>query len=345
MFFEKNGGLILYEQLMSRKVETMKIFTQEALETITNNFATVIGHGGQGKVYKGILEDTREVAVKKCIIVDDEKLKEEFINEMIILSQINHKNVVRLLGCCLQLDVPMLVYEYIPRGTLNSFLHGNQLPISLESRLQICTDSAKALAHLHSETVRPILHGDVKSANILLDSNCMAKVSDFGTSRFLSMDETQFATYVKGTFGYLDPEFLQHQRLTEKSDVYSFGVVILELITRKKAVYTDENDERKCLYHLFLSAMRENKAEEMFDQDIATEENMELLVKVSKLAEKCLRPTGAERPTMAEVTEQLKGFKTVLQAIQGCDGVTEFFTVSMRPLHDADSAALLYSQS
>lgn len=343
MFFKKNGGIILYEQLVSRKVETMKIFTEEELATITNHFATVIGRGGQGKVYKGLLEDSREVAVKKCIVVDDEKVKEEFMNEMIILSQINHKNVVRLLGCCLELDVPMLVYEFIPQGTVNSFLHGNQLPISLETRLQICTDSAKALAHLHSETVRPILHGDVKSANILLDSNHMAKVSDFGTSRFLSMDETQFATYVKGTFGYLDPEFLQNQRLTEKSDVYSFGVVILELITRKKAVYVDENNDRKCLYQLFLSAMRDNTAEEMFDQDIATEENLELLVKVSKLAEKCLRPSGEERPMMTEVAEKLKGFRTVLQAIRDSDPPSEFFTVSTRPFHDADSAALLNS--
>ena len=108
-FFEKNGGIILYEQLVSRKVETMKIFPKEQLDKITNNFATVIGHGGQGMVYKGVLEDGREVAVKKCIVVGDEGKKEEFMNEMIILSKINHKNVVSLKGCCLELDVPMLV--------------------------------------------------------------------------------------------------------------------------------------------------------------------------------------------------------------------------------------------
>ncbi|KAJ4775395.1 Wall-associated kinase family protein [Rhynchospora pubera] len=310
MFFKKNKGIILFEQLVSRKVETMKIFTEEELARITNHFAMVIGRGGQGKVYKGILEDYREVAVKK--------------------------------------SVPMLVYEFIPNGTLNSFLHESQLPISLETRLQICTESAKALAYLHFETARPILHGDVKSANILLDRNYMAKVSDFGTSKFLSLDGTQFATFVQGTFGYLDPEFMQSSRLTEKSDVYSFGVVILELITRKKAVYWDGNNERMCLAQLFVSAMRQNDARStMFDQNIATEENLEVLVGVSELAEKCLRLSGEERPTMTEVVEQLKQFMAMLRATQETSAKpnefftvisvepTEYFTVSASPSGDA----------
>ncbi|KAJ4776479.1 Wall-associated kinase family protein [Rhynchospora pubera] len=348
MFFKKNKGIILFEQLVSRKVETMKIFTEEELARITNHFAMVIGRGGQGKVYKGILEDYREVAVKKSISLDDERKKEEFVNEMIILSQINHKNIVRLLGCCLEVGVPMLVYEFIPNGTLNSFLHESQLPISLETRLQICTESAKALAYLHSETARPILHGDVKSANILLDRNYMAKVSDFGTSKFLSLDGTQFATFVQGTFGYLDPEFMQSSRLTEKSDVYSFGVVILELITRKKAVYWDGNNERMCLAQLFVSAMRQNDARStMLDQNIATEENLEVLVGVSELAEKCLRLSGEERPTMTEVVEQLKQFMSMLRATQETSAKpnefftvisvepTEYFTVSASPSGDA----------
>ncbi|KAJ4806261.1 Wall-associated kinase family protein [Rhynchospora pubera] len=307
----------------------MKIFTEEELASITNHFAMVIGRGGQGKVYKGILEDYREVAVKKSISLDDERKKEEFVNEMIILSQINHKNIVRLMGCCLEVGAPMLVYEFIPNGTLNSFLHESQLPISLETRLQICTESAKALAYLHFETARPILHGDVKSANILLDRNYMAKVSDFGTSKFLSLDGTQFATFVQGTFGYLDPEFMQSSRLTEKSDVYSFGVVILELITRKKAVYWDGNNERKCLAQLFVSAMRQKDARStMFDQNIATEENLEVLVGVSELAEKCLRLSGEERPTMTEVVEQLKQFMAMLRATQETSAKpNEFFTV------------------
>ncbi|KAF3335169.1 Wall-associated receptor kinase 2 [Carex littledalei] len=340
-FFKKNGGLILYEQLASRKVETMKVFTEEELEKITNNFDTVIGRGGQGMVYKGLLEDNREVAVKKCIVVGDEKMKEEFMNEMIILSQINHRNVVRLMGCCLELDVPMLVYEYIPKGTLKKYLHGNQVHIPLETRLQICTDAAKVLAHLHSETVQPILHGDIKSENILLDNNYMAKVSDFGISRFLSMDKTQIATFVKGTIGYLDPEFMQCRRLTAKSDVYSFGVVILELITRKGVMYRDGDDEQeKSLPYEFLSAMRQNRAEDLFDQNIATEENLKLLVKkVAKIAEKCLRPTGEERPTMTEVAEQLKGLRTALQAMRY--EASEFYTGSPRPFPDSDSAPLL----
>ncbi|XP_078161792.1 wall-associated receptor kinase 2-like [Carex rostrata] len=201
--FKRSEGLILFEQLASRKVDMMNFFRVEELKKITENFSRVIGQGGQGMVYKGRLEDNREVAVKRCI-VDNEKIKEGFINELVILSQINHKNIVRLVGCCLQQqDVPMLVYEYIPQGTLSSFLHENQSDISLEIRLKICIDSAKALDHLHSDTVQPILHGDVKSTNILLDNNYLAKVSDFGISRFLSMDMTQVTDNPRGTLGYI----------------------------------------------------------------------------------------------------------------------------------------------
>ncbi|XP_078161791.1 wall-associated receptor kinase 2-like [Carex rostrata] len=319
--FKRNEGLILYEQLAKRKVETMNFFTEEELETITENFAMVIGHGGQGMVYKGCLEDNREVAVKKCI-VDNEMIKEGFINELVILSQINHNNIVRLLGCCLQRDVPMLVYEYIPYGTLSSFLHEKQSDISLEIRLQICTHSAKALAHLHSETVQQILHGDVKSTNILLGDKCMAKVSDFGISRFLPKDKTQVTNNPKGTFGYVDPEFVESGRLTPKSDVYSFGVVIIELFTRKEARYKDGDNELKLsLADQFRLTTRQNNAVAMFDPKIATEENQKLLVKVAKIAEKCLRLTGEERPTMAKVAEDLKGLETELEAMRDetCD--------------------------
>ena len=183
-FFKQNGGQILYQQILSKQVDTVIIFTIEDLKKATHNFdkSRELGTGGQGTVYKGILKDNKVVAVKRSKMMELAQT-EEFVQELIILSQINHKNVVRLLGCCLEVEVPILVYEFIPKGTLFHLIHGSNAPISLESRLRIAQESAEALAYLHLSTNRPIVHGDVKSLNILLDDNFMAKVTDFGASR------------------------------------------------------------------------------------------------------------------------------------------------------------------
>jgi serine/threonine protein kinase len=154
-------------------------------------------------VYRGVLADGSAVAVKKSRVVDAMQVK-EFAREMLILSQINHRNVVKLLGCCLEVEVPMLVYE-------------------------------DALAYMHSSASPPILHRDVKSANILLDGDLAAKVSDFGASRLAPAGEEAVATLVQGTLGYLDPEYLLTSQLTSKSDVYSFAVVVLELLTGRRS--------------------------------------------------------------------------------------------------------------
>ncbi|OAY67316.1 Wall-associated receptor kinase 3 [Ananas comosus] len=306
-YFKQNGGLRLYEEMQSRQVDTICIFTEKDLEKATNNFdkERILGCGGRGMVFKGILENNREVAIKKSRIVDEDQ-KEEFVNEIIILSQINHKNVVKLLGCCLEVDVPMLVYDFISNGTLFDFLHGNTNAISLDARLKIAMESAAALAYLHSLTSHSILHGDVKSLNILLDENYGAKVSDFGASKLVPLDEAEFVMFVQGTLGYLDPECLYNHQITEKSDVYSFGVVLLELITRKKAIYRDGTNERKSLASSFVSAVDQNKLCDILDDQIVEEGVMEVLQELAELAMQCLQFKGEERPTMKEVAEGLQ---------------------------------------
>ncbi|RWW50070.1 hypothetical protein BHE74_00043695 [Ensete ventricosum] len=278
------------------------------LEKATEKYdkSRVLGRGGHATVYKGVLEDSRVVAIKKPKIIDESQ-KKEFGKEMLILSQINHKNIVKLLGCCLEVEVPMLVYEFVSNGTLFQLIHNNNnvSPFSLATRLRISHESAEALAYLHSSASPPIIHGDVKSSNILLDENYTAKVSDFGASKLVPKDEDQFATLVQGTCGYLDPEYLQTCQLTEKSDVYSFGVVLLELMTGKKAVYFEAPEEERSLASSFILARKENRLMEILDDQVRNEGDMELIQEISELAKQCLNFRGEERPTMKEVAEEL----------------------------------------
>ncbi|XP_064991395.1 putative wall-associated receptor kinase-like 16 [Musa acuminata AAA Group] len=306
-FFHQNGGLRLYEEIRSKQIDTVKIYTKEDIEKATVNFdkSRELGRGGHGTVYKGNLDDGREVAIKRSKVVTEDQ-SEEFVREMIILSQINHKNIVRLLGCCLEVEIPMLVYEFIPNGTLFEFIHDNDGKLSLlTTRLRIARESAEALAYLHSSASPPIVHGDVKSLNILLDHDYVPKVSDFGASRMMSIDETQFITMVQGTLGYLDPEYLLVRQLTTKSDVYSFGVVLVELITRKKAIYYDGSSQGKGLASSFIEAMKDSRLEEILDDQIMGKENMNVIQEIAELAKECLNMNGDERPTMRQVAEKL----------------------------------------
>ncbi|KAL6844840.1 hypothetical protein ACP4OV_025499 [Aristida adscensionis] len=314
-YFKKHGGLLLFEEMKSKQGLAFKIFSEEELQEATNCFGEqeVLGHGGHGKVYKGVLKSNVEVAVKRCMTIDEQQ-KKEFGKEMLILSQINHKNIVKLLGCCLEVEVPMLVYELIPNGTLFHLIHGNHSRhISLATRLRIAYESAEALAYLHSFASPPILHGDIKSTNILLDGDYTAKVSDFGASILAPTDESQFVTLVQGTCGYLDPEYMLTCQLTDKSDVYSFGVVLLELLTRKKAFNLHGSDHEKSLRMMFLSAMKENKLEDIVDHQIRNNENVEVIEEIAELASQCLEMCGVNRPSMKEVADKLDRLMKVMQ--------------------------------
>jgi serine/threonine protein kinase len=307
IFFEQNGGVLLQQQMKSLKKTTFKIYTKEELEKATNKFSEeqVLGRGGHGIVYKGILEDGTFAAIKKSKIMEEHETQ-EFAKEMMILSQINHKNVVKLLGCCLEVEVPMLVYEYISNGTLYHYIHNNSnANIPATERLRIAAESADALAYMHSSASPPILHGDVKTANILLDDKLFAKVSDFGASKFATNDEAEIATLVQGTCGYLDPEYMITCQLTDKSDVYSFAIIILELLTKKKALYFDGPEENRSLASSFCVAKKEGRFIEILDAQVREELKLEVLEEIGDLVMRCLNMKREERPTMREVADTL----------------------------------------
>ncbi|XP_043721470.1 LOW QUALITY PROTEIN: wall-associated receptor kinase-like 22 [Telopea speciosissima] len=262
-----------------------------------------------------MLSDGKIVAIKKSKGVQEEEgvIIEQFINEVVLLSQINHRNVVKLFGCCLETEVPLLVYEFIPNGTLSSHMHDNcddQFPFTWDSRLRIATEVAEALAYLHSSASIPIYHRDIKSTNILLDdSRYRAKVSDFGISRSVPIDQTHLTTLVQGTFGYLDPEYFRTSQFTDKSDVYSFGVVLVELLTGEKPISTTRSQEEKSLVSYFIDSMEENKLFEILDTQTVKEGIKEDLEAVAVIANRCLKMNGKERPTMKEVATKLEGLR------------------------------------
>ncbi|CAH1436752.1 unnamed protein product [Lactuca virosa] len=267
----RNGCLLLKQQeagYISLIGKTI-LFTSNEPEKATDHFNEnrILGRGGQGTVYKGMLTDGRIVPIKKSKMVDESQL-EQFIKEAVILSQVNHRNVVKLLGCCLETEVPLLVSEFISN------------------------EVAGAVLYLHSTTSIPIYHRDIKTTNILLDEKYRAKVLDFGTSRFVSVDQTHLTTLVKGTFGYLDPEYFQSSQFTEKSDVYSFGVVFLELLTREKPISLTRFGGNRSLATHFLLAMEEGHVMSIFDAMVVKEGSRTELLALANLAMRSLNFNG-----------------------------------------------------
>ncbi|KAJ8752207.1 hypothetical protein K2173_003815 [Erythroxylum novogranatense] len=288
-------------------------FSYDELKKCTSNFYenNEIGSGGYGKVYRGILSDGQTVAIKRA---QQGSMQGglEFKTEIELLSRVHHKNLVSLVGFCFEQGEQMLVYEYMPNGTLRESLSGKSgIQLDWKRRLRIALGSARGLAYLHELANPPIIHRDVKSTNILLDENLTAKVADFGLSKLVS-DGTKghVSTQVKGTLGYLDPEYYMTQQLTEKSDVYSFGVVMLELITAKQPIQKGKYIVREVRLALDKNDEEHYGLREIMDAVIRNKGNLVGFRTFVDLAIQCVEESAADRPTMSEV---VKAIEIILQ--------------------------------
>ncbi|XP_030489715.2 receptor-like protein kinase HERK 1 [Cannabis sativa] len=312
--------------------ENVYNFPLLVIQEATNNFSEnlVIGVGGFGKVYKGVLKDKMKVAVKRGVSESNQGLA-EFTTEIEMLSQFRHRHLVSLIGYCDYHNEMIIIYEYMENGTLKDHLYGSDVEsLSWKQRLQICIGSARGLHYLHTGSAKAIIHRDVKSANILLDENFMAKVADFGLSKIgPDIDKTHVSTAVKGSFGYLDPEYLTMQQLTDKSDVYSFGVVMLEVLCGRPVIDPSLPRDKVNLIEWAMKSYKRGQLEEVIDPRLAGQIKPEAALKFGELVEKCLAERGVFRPTMGDV---LWNLEYVFQ-LEGPDNINTGYLSSSQVNH------------
>ncbi|GFP89964.1 probable leucine-rich repeat receptor-like serine/threonine-protein kinase at5g15730 [Phtheirospermum japonicum] len=270
-------------------------YSYKDLQKATCNFTTLIGQGAFGPVYKAQMVSGETVAVK-VLATDSKQGEKEFQTEVMLLARLHHRNLVNLVGYCAEKSQHMLIYVYMIRGSLASHLYNEKLgALQWELRVQIAIDVARGLEYLHDGAVPPVIHRDIKSSNILLDQCMRARVADFGLSRE-EMVSKQVCN-IRGTFGYLDPEYVSTRSFTKKSDVYSYGVLLFELIAAR-------NPQRGLMEYVELAAMStEGKVgwEEIADPRLDGKFDVEELNEVAALAHKCVNRTARRRPSMRDI--------------------------------------------
>ncbi|KAI5333579.1 PREDICTED: calcium/calmodulin-regulated [Prunus dulcis] len=298
----RNGSSFWLEGFKKSNVISMSGIPQYSykdLQKATYNFTTLIGQGAFGPVYKAQMSTGETVAVK-VLATDSKQGEKEFQTEVKLLGRLHHRNLVNLIGYCAEKGQHMLIYVYMSKGSLASHLYSEKHePLSWDLRVLIALDVARGLEYLHDGAVPPVIHRDIKSSNILLDQSMRARVADFGLSREEMVDK--HAANIKGTFGYLDPEYISTRNFTKKSDVYSFGVLLFELIAGR-------NPQQGLMEYVELAAMNtEGKVgwEEIVDSRLNGNFHMQELNEVAALAYKCVNRAPKKRPSMRDIVQVL----------------------------------------
>ncbi|KAM4112052.1 hypothetical protein ACJW30_05G111900 [Castanea mollissima] len=290
-------------------------FTYKQIKAATNNFnaANKIGEGGFGSVYKGILLDGTTIAVKQ-LSSKSKQGSREFVTEIGMVSGLQHPNLVRLFGCCIEREQLLLVYEYMENNSLARALFGGRLKLDWPTRQKICAGIARGLAFLHEESTLKIVHRDIKSTNILLDGDLNPKISDFGLAKLYEEENTHISTRIAGTIGYMAPEYALWGFLTYKADVYSFGVVALEIISGKNNMKYRPDENCACLLDWAMVLQQKGNLMELVDPELGSEFSKEEAIIMIKVALLCINPSPTLRPTMTAVVSMLEG-RTVVQEL------------------------------
>ncbi|CAI0471559.1 unnamed protein product [Linum tenue] len=295
--------------LSDATAEGAHYFTYSDIIEATKNFEKKIGSGGFGVVYYGKTKDDKEIAVK-VLTSNSYQGKREFVNEVTLLSRIHHRNLVQFLGCCQEEGKSMLVYEYMHSGTLKEHLYGPLIQgrnTNWIQRLEIAEDAAKGIEYLHTGCVPAIIHRDLKTSNILLDKQMRAKVSDFGLSKIAADGASHVSSIVRGTVGYLDPEYYISQQLTDKSDVYSFGVILLELMSGQEAI-SNENFGINCrnIVQWAKLHIESGDIQGIIDPILGDEYDIQSMWKIAEKALMCVQAHGHMRPSISEVLKEVQ---------------------------------------